>query len=171
MNNPGHQSSFIQNPFIVLVVMAFYTILGWVVFNLFPTPCRSDHIWSFTWIIRVKIWFVRVGIEILNKHIETLKISKSRSHCLGSKVTLFITNFNPGHYRNVIYLSKSMSKFTRLFRFWFLKGLSFQCNCSHDLLLLRWFHLKSVWNLLNFPVGKHSLTDSIMWSVSSIINQ
>ena len=75
-----------------------------------------------------KKWFMRVNRKISNKSIETLKIWRVSHHCVSSKLEEFLTNTNPDYYCNVLDPDNSMSKFTMVLQFIFMKGISYQCN-------------------------------------------
>ena len=80
--------------------------------------------------------FVRVNSHILNTYVETLKSRKSRRHSFVPKVEGCVTNENPSNYRNVLYLTKSMSKFTMALYFCLIRSIVCQQNCIHEFLFM-----------------------------------
>ena len=71
MNNDWNGTSYFNNSGIICVLMSFYTIIGCLVFNFIPTPCKSDEIWSIIIIKRIKYRFMRVTSHILDATPET----------------------------------------------------------------------------------------------------
>ena len=55
---------------------------------------------------------MRVTSQILDAELETLETSNSRCRILGSQAEGCVENVNYSHNKNVLYLEKSMPKFT-----------------------------------------------------------
>ena len=90
---------------------------------------------------------MRVNFYILNIELDTLETRNIRCHSLGFQTTGCVTNINSAHKRNVLYSSKSMSKFSMIFHFCLIKGISCQCKCSHQLSFIFRFCTKRCINL------------------------
>ena len=104
--------------------MALWKIMGCVVFNLIPTPCKSDYILSIMIIIRIKYIFMGGGgSHILNAALETLETRKSRCHSLRLNMSGCVTNANYTHKSSLLYLFESMSKFSMILHFYLMKGI------------------------------------------------
>ena len=57
MYNTRHWPSSIDNYVMIRIFMTFQKILGCVVFNLIPNPCKPDDIWYIIRIRRIKYGF------------------------------------------------------------------------------------------------------------------
>ena len=123
MNNSQNWLSSVNNSVMIRIVMAFYKIMGFVVFNFSPTPCKYDDIWSIIGFKRIKYKLMRVTIQILDTEFETSEYSKSRCHSLGSQAEVCVENINSAYNRNVLYLAKDISKFTMIFRLCLMRGI------------------------------------------------
>ena len=66
---------------------------------------------------------MRVTRQILNSGLETLEIRKRRCQSLGYQAAGCVTNVNYSLNINVLYPSKSMSRFTMIFNFYLSKGI------------------------------------------------
>ena len=108
---------------------------------------------------------VRVSRKILNTSLETLKMWKIRCHSLSSKATGCVTNINTANYSNVLYTSNSISKFTMVLQFWFLKVISSQCNYSNEFLLVCGFRPK---RCIKFP--KFSSWGPFIYQIQYVIS-
>ena len=94
-----------------------------VVFDLIPTPCKSDGILCIIIIRRIKYMFMRVTIQILYALLETLETSKSRFHSPVYHTKICVANVNSDHNINVMYMDKSMSKFITIIYLCLTKGI------------------------------------------------
>ena len=80
--------------------MAFWTILVCLVFNLIPTPCKSNEVLDIIMIRRRKDGFMRMTSQKLNAAPVTLETRKIRCHSLGSQAAIFVANVNYDHNSN-----------------------------------------------------------------------
>ena len=96
-NNAKNWLTSVNNYGMIRVLVVFKKIIGCGVFNLPPTPCKSDEILAII-IIRKKIglW------GILDRYF------MSRYHSLVSQLAGCVSNVNSYHNINVLYLSKIM---------------------------------------------------------------
>ena len=88
-----------------------------------------------------------MSIYYFNASIENLKTWNIRRHYLSSKAKGIVKNVNHDHCFNVLDTSNSMSKFTMLFQFGFLKGRFYLCKFFPQLFIVYGFCLKHSINL------------------------
>ena len=79
---------------------------------------------------------MRVTIQIFNADIETLENRKSRCHSLCYQTSGCVTNFNYSHNINVLYPTKSVSKFSIVFHFYLTKGSYCKGKYINELLFI-----------------------------------
>ena len=122
-NNSWNWPYSVNNYGIICVLMVLQKIMGCVVFNLIPNLYKSYKIWSIKRIRRIKDRFMRVDRQILDVALETFETSKSRCGSFGSQAAVCVDNTNSSHNNNVMYSSKSMFKFTTVFKLCIMKGI------------------------------------------------
>ena len=116
--------TYVNNSGIVRIAVALYTILVCVVFNLSATPCKSGDIWDIIIIMSIKDSFMSLTIQILDTYPETSKTRKIGCQSLSYQAAWSVLNTHYDHKMNVLYMVKSMSKFTMILHFCLMKGIS-----------------------------------------------
>ena len=104
--------------------MEFYTLLGVLVLNLIPTPCKYNEILSIIRGRRIKDGFNWLTSQIFYAVLETLETRKIMCNSLGSHASGCVINSNFSHDSTVLELAKSMSEFPMIFHFCLKKGVS-----------------------------------------------
>ena len=138
MTNIWNQPSYVNNSNTIRAFMELYRIMGCVVFHLIPILCNSDKIWAIIIIIRIKYWFMRVTIYILNAALETLVTMNIRCHSLVSHMECCVANVNSAHKSNVLYPDKSMSKFSMILHLYLTRGNFLLMGVKPQVLLHIW---------------------------------
>ena len=88
---------------------------------------------------------------------------------MGLLTTGSVTNVNYTHKRNVLYLSKSMSKFSMVLFSDLLRSLHVNGSATISIFSYVESSLKDASKFLNIIVGNHSFTSSMVWSVWSTL--
>ena len=112
---------------------------------------------------------MRVNRQILDSVIENLETSKCRHHILGSQTADYVPNFNSDHYSNVLYLAKSISRFTMIFHLWIMKVIPVQGSAAMSYFSHMESVPKGVSTFLNIWAATDAFTTFIMWSFWSIL--